>query len=170
MGRPKSGRTCSFQGCEKKHCARGLCNAHWQQQRHGWELRPLRVHPTKCDYPGCSDKHYGRNLCKTHFERIWKNGLTLNEYLDRLSEQRGTCAVCGSEEPGGKGYWHVDHDHSCCSTPARSACGSCVRGLLCHHCNVGLGNFKDDVDLLIGAVNYLRRWQTKNGVGLQDGS
>lgn len=30
-----------------------------------------------------------------------------------------------------------------------------VRGLLCHHCNVGLGHFKDNIELLNSALDYL---------------
>jgi hypothetical protein len=48
--------------------------------------------------------------------------------------------------PGGKGErWHIDH----CHTSNR------VRGLLCHNCNVGIGNFKDAPDLLRSAAAYL---------------
>jgi hypothetical protein len=32
-----------------------------------------------------------------------------------------------------------------------------VRGVLCHSCNVALGNFKDRVDLLEAAIAYLKR-------------
>lgn len=30
------------------------------------------------------------------------------------------------------------------------------RGLLCHNCNIGLGNFKDNVELLEKAIQYLK--------------
>jgi hypothetical protein len=29
----------------------------------------------------------------------------------------------------------VDHDHACCQKKNRS-CGKCIRGLLCHTCNI----------------------------------
>ena len=42
--RPKKPkRKCSFPGCKKPYCAKGLCNSHWaQQQRHG-KLEPIRT-------------------------------------------------------------------------------------------------------------------------------
>ncbi len=49
----------------------------------------------------------------------------------------------------------VDHDHGCCPGPL--SCGACVRGMLCHGCNAGLGLFGDDPARLLAAVEYLRR-------------
>lgn len=80
------------------------------------------------------------------------HGLTLEQYEHALVVQGGLCAVCGTDKPGKRGF-HVDHDHNCC--PRKTSCGKCVRGLLCHNCNVGLGLLGDSPDRLRNAVAYL---------------
>lgn len=72
-------------------------------------------------------------------------GITTADYEALLAGQGGRCAICGTTEPKGKGRFHVDHCHE----------SNVVRGLLCHHCNLGLGNFKDDTERLRGAISYL---------------
>lgn len=63
-----------------------------------------------------------------------------------LAKQENKCAICGTEEAGGAyNTMKVDHDHKTGE----------VRGLLCQHCNVGLGHFKDNTDNLMKAIGYL---------------
>jgi hypothetical protein len=68
-----------------------------------------------------------------------------------LQEQGGVCAIC--KEPPGTMKLSVDHDHRCC--PLGSSCEVCVRGLLCHRCNLALGGFNDDIVTLQHAMDYL---------------
>jgi hypothetical protein len=70
-------------------------------------------------------------------------GLTFEEFSALLGEQQGRCAICRDEFEGEP---MVDHDHK-----TRK-----VRGLLCHHCNTGLGLFKEDKRRLWRAADYLR--------------
>lgn len=77
-------------------------------------------------------------------ENLRLAGCTLEEYDRLLEEQSGHCAVCDAYI--GEGMC-VDHDH---------ATGE-VRGLLCTGCNLGLGNFQDDVAVLANAIIYLSR-------------
>ena len=80
--------------------------------------------------------------------------ITSADYERILAAQGGGCAICHTPDPGPEGRrFHVDHDHACC--PGKTSCGMCVRGILCHHCNVALGNLRDDVALLAKAIDYL---------------
>ena len=73
-----------------------------------------------------------------------------------LSEQGGVCAICGTKEPGGRwNTWHIDHDHSCCPTKKGRTCGKCIRGILCHSCNLMIGCANDDPERLHRAITYL---------------
>jgi len=65
-----------------------------------------------------------------------KYGISLVDYDAMLSDQDGRCAICG-EEPGAKPL-AVDHDHQTNE----------IRGLLCQDCNVGLGHFRDRIEVL----------------------
>jgi hypothetical protein len=75
-----------------------------------------------------------------------------------LEQQGGYCGICKTRDPGGKGSWHIDHDHRCCSYPESGAvvgCAKCIRGILCYHCNTGLGHFRDDPIRLRAAIAWL---------------
>lgn len=82
--------------------------------------------------------------------------VTPERYQEMLEAQGGRCYICG-RLPHGKSpscdRLHIDHDHQCC--PGNRSCGECVRGLLCHTCNHGLGNFSDNVVWLEEAIVYL---------------
>lgn len=82
--------------------------------------------------------------------------ISVDDYEAMLSAQGGRCANprCRTDVPGGTGVFHIDHDHGCC--PKDRSCGKCIRGLLCANCNLGLGNFKDNLTLLQGAIEYLQ--------------
>lgn len=69
-----------------------------------------------------------------------KYGMTPEQYDAMALDQDHVCAICqeGSE-------LFVDHDH----TTGR------VRGLLCKHCNLALGHFRDSTTAMQRAVDYL---------------
>lgn len=74
-------------------------------------------------------------------------GIGLDDYNRILEEQGGRCAICRCEPGGTKRGFHVDHCHE----------KGHVRGILCHHCNVGIGNFKNDPDVMRSAADYISR-------------
>jgi hypothetical protein len=81
--------------------------------------------------------------------------ITHEQYLAKVAEQQGRCALCG-KQPGAKGL-AVDHDHA----------SGIVRGLLCSKCNAGLGHFDDDPRRLKKALEYLAS-HGKTGSGSGD--
>ncbi len=78
---------------------------------------------------------------KRHLKQ--KYGLTLEGYAQIFETQDGRCKICGRKP--GKKMLAVDHCHKTLK----------IRGLLCGNCNQGLGNFKDDLSLLLKAAAYL---------------
>ena len=87
-------------------------------------------------------------------KRWEKHRVTPYRWSATLRAQNNTCAICGTGEPGMKG-WHTDHDHTCC--PGTTSCGLCFRGILCGRCNTGLGFFRDNIHYLRMAEQYLER-------------
>lgn len=72
--------------------------------------------------------------------RITAYGLTEETFAQLLEIQENACAMCREPLEEGQGR-HIDHDHACCPVSLRS-CGKCVRGILCHTCNIALGHIE----------------------------
>lgn len=70
-----------------------------------------------------------------------KYGLTLKDYKNMVEDQDNTCEICKTEMD----IPYVDHSHVTGET----------RGLLCYACNSGLGFFRDSIDILTAATDYL---------------
>ena len=84
-------------------------------------------------------------------------GITYEEFIQKCNEQGDVCKICKSPETrksryGGICRLHVDHEH----TTGK------VRGLLCHACNSGLGHFREDIDLLWNAIEYIEFYKKGN--------
>ena len=71
-----------------------------------------------------------------------------------FEKQKPMCKICGKivhkapeNSKDKKNQAVIDHDHKTGE----------LRGLLCHQCNVGIGNFKDSIDRMLNAILYLSR-------------
>jgi hypothetical protein len=79
-------------------------------------------------------------------------GITVDEYQKMVEAQQHRCAICGQEENDAiKKRLSIDHSHN----------DKQIRGLLCSKCNLGIGNFDDDVNRLRSAIAYLDRFRRK---------
>jgi hypothetical protein len=73
-------------------------------------------------------------------------GLSVDDFDILMEKQNNCCAICKKTCITGRAL-AIDHDHNT----------NIVRGLLCNKCNQGLGFFNDSIDLLEGAVLYLKQ-------------
>jgi len=79
--------------------------------------------------------------------KLKKYGLTEESYNALVSKQNNCCAICGTNPMAIGEELSIDHCHETGK----------VRGLLCRPCNLGIGNLKDSLELVLKAANYLRR-------------
>jgi hypothetical protein len=76
--------------------------------------------------------------------------LTTEQWTAMFESQGKRCAICRADSPGTRNAWHTDHDHHT----------GIVRGILCAHCNRGLGGARDSVTTLNAMVEYLTKSST----------
>jgi hypothetical protein len=76
---------------------------------------------------------------------IKKYGITVEKYNELFTAQNGNCYLCGRNQSEFKFRLAVDHCHKT----------SKVRALLCSGCNTGLGNFKENIEVMKKAIQYI---------------
>jgi hypothetical protein len=74
-------------------------------------------------------------------------GIGADIYDSLFKEQKGCCAICGLPQEGFKKNLAVDHNHETKK----------VRALLCHNCNLIIGNSKENTDILHKVILYLTK-------------
>jgi hypothetical protein len=76
-------------------------------------------------------------------------GWTSKKLVDTIAEQEGKCSVCkvllNTENSA-----CADHEHS---DPPRP------RGVLCASCNLGIGNLKENIETMLAAIAYVKKWK-----------
>ena len=92
--------------------------------------------------------YYSKSNAKKDYHKDYrlktKYGITLNQFNEMYEQQNGCCSICNTYVPDNKIV--VDHHHK----------SGIVRKLLCHNCNVVLGHAKEDPNILLKCVEYLR--------------
>lgn len=116
-----------------------------------WRHR-LRAHASKYCSDKCMKTERTERAAQRRATMALPEGMSHREYQSRLASQGGVCAICRRPETqrhhtGGVIRLTKDHDH---------ATGA-WRGLLCRRCNMALGLFDDDSELLKAAVFYVEQ-------------
>jgi len=158
--------TCEVENCSGLVIAKALCQSHYDRRRRYGDLvtrpstftcagclqeavaRRTGKFPTLCD--ACMrEKHAKQMLADRRRKGLWESyKMTIDEYQKMYNEQNGLCLICNQQTQGRgakKNTLAVDHTHETGK----------IRGLLCSHCNTGLGLFRDNKELLQKAIDYL---------------
>jgi hypothetical protein len=148
--------------CRNDKCAprRRQCSSCLEKTRQRSVVRnSVRSEDGKCRQCSQPKSPNSRRYCEKCLEHIrWRElkrlyGLT-REQVELLAERQAwRCAICQRPQTLEKRSFDngsrfvVDHCHVT----------GAVRGLLCHHCNVGIGAFRDSPRLLRAATRYVEQ-------------
>lgn len=84
-------RTCSLDGCDREHCARGLCDSHYRIARARGDFGT----PDLCSKSYCGNPVVARGLCRNHY----------NSWKRREDKASARCRLDGCDRPSYKRGW-----------------------------------------------------------------
>ena len=132
---------------ECKPCFRDLAKARYDSasavaRATQWRKdNPERFRKWQAEYRARPERK--RKMRDLYYRRTF--GISADDFDALLGEQGGGCAICECA-PEREASFHLDHDH---------VTGE-IRGILCLSCNQGVGQFRDDAQLLERAAAYVR--------------
>lgn len=162
-----SSSQCEVAECGKKVVAKQLCQYHYDRlRRYGdlttrpetlvcqdcgvdFKVRKTGNLPKVCD-PCFTERHRAAQRSDRRRKGLWEQyKMTVAQYQEMYQAQNGRCKICNGLAKG-RGEKNntlaVDHNHDTGK----------IRGLLCTNCNTGIGNLRDDIQLLEKAIKYLQ--------------
>lgn len=126
--------------------------------------------PIECGH--VNGVHAGHGLCRQCYFQRYKTtriaanrkcrlkrefGITADDYKTMFDLQHGVCLICSRPESyvvkGSLSRLAVDHNHTTGE----------VRGLLCHQCNLIIGNGREDPDVFKQAAMYIESFRSLSG-------
>jgi hypothetical protein len=146
-------KECIVENCTNPVNAKNLCSKHYSRNKVYGDPNIVRFpwrEDRSCSIPNCLEEHEAKGFCKKHYMVLRKFNISLSDYIDKLKNQGGLCKICNQECSHGKAL-SLDHDHDTGQ----------IRDLLCASCNLALGGFKDNPEMLRSALKYLERWGKK---------
>jgi hypothetical protein len=148
-------RICGKESCNKLSHSRGLCQAHYRTALRLTRNGGRKVPGPAPDPTKVRSRHNPNNPNRLRDSAMLRKhnlkstyGLTIETYEQMLASQKHQCAICGFDFTTQDKNPHVDHDH---------VTGQ-VRGILCHPCNLMLGQAKDNITTLKNAISYLEKF------------
>ncbi len=154
---PRTRTKCEVDGCDKVVASYGRCESHRIRIRRSEPVvRELSMTPKAIESREYRKREKASGKKRTYEQEKHNSlkkafGITLEQYNAMLKAQNGVCAICGQPEKrsykatGRVMQLAVDHCHKTGK----------VRALLCGPCNHGIGNFREDAELIHKAIAYL---------------
>lgn len=141
-------KICKVLNCGKKHSAKGYCYSHYFKKHRKTKRYQKYLKKTKEIRKVWVQEWAKKNPIRLKDSRLkYEYGIGLKEYNELVINQNHKCAICQFNPLEIKRVLYVDHCHIT----------NKVRALLCFHCNTGLGHFKDNIELLQKALDYLKK-------------
>ena len=128
-------------------------NGEWKCSACGEWKPPTAYNKNKQQKSGL---HYSCRQCAKQHVRKYniesKYNITVEDYNKLLSEQSSKCDICDLELVNNSDDKFnrpvIDHNHK----------SGEVRAILCHKCNLALGNCNDSSEYTLKLYNYLKKW------------
>ena len=117
------------QGGKCRSCEAEATRNYWLEHK---KPRPQSVRKTSTEEATLRHRAW---QCKQY-------GVDFIDVLEQIEKQDSRCSICGKQSK-----LVIDHNHKT----------GFYRGLLCSSCNMALGAFDDNVELLSNAIEYVRR-------------
>lgn len=171
------------EGAGTRYCSVDCRTVGYNEHSRTWRKKATKARPTQvliCAWCNGSNTSYYRRdkrkswpfICAECTEPLSVALLSLkrhhvtHERARQLLTDPG-CEICGIDllvKVKTKAFTRVrmvvDHDHNCCPGTV-SACGRCVRGLICVTCNAAIGLLRDSPATARSAAAYLDAWQAR---------
>lgn len=121
------------------------------QKRAAYRAAPEKFRAISRDFRKRTGKTYTDPEKRRWQRMLSRYGLTPRAYHAMLESQNHCCALCFrpvvDRSPELALVPNIDHDHETGKT----------RELLCMHCNNGLGAFRDNIEVMSRAIEYIAR-------------
>ncbi len=148
--------TCSEQGCEGMHHARGWCARHYKRWRKWGDPNiqsDPQISPSRCSLPSCQEPHYARGWCLSHYYRQHRRGHEKRKRQEIralvLEAYGGRCSCCGETNLSFLNLDHIErqegkreHSRAAYQRAIQEGFPPTLR-ILCYNCNFGRENTKD---------------------------
>lgn len=139
-------KECYSPECKRGAKSKGLCDMHYRRLKTSGKIDLFVKIKPKCKIQDCERPYIAKEFCRIHYEMSRQNMIINQKARLMIDDHNNLCDICKTDIPGfGRKNLSVDHDHKT----------GVVRGMLCQKCNIGLGNFNDNTELLEKAIKYL---------------